>query len=179
MRSVLVAAGALVTIAGLSTGAWAQSAKMSKMALMTCEAQIEIKATPAQVWKALTDADKVQSWCPLWKAAAQVKPLTSVGQTIAFKDDWGNVGKSVVIFVDAGKELRVAHVPDNGSYLCQTRFVIAPGAQGTVVHVTEQYSDAMDVPTDADTATQTQKSMEDTLASLKKIAEAAKSAKAM
>jgi hypothetical protein len=60
--------------------------------------------------------------------------------------------KVVVIYVDAGKELRLAHVPDSGSYLCQARFTVSGQGTHTLVHVTEQYSDALDVPTDRDTA---------------------------
>jgi uncharacterized protein YndB with AHSA1/START domain len=145
---------------------------VSKMALVTVDGSIEVGAPAARVWAALTDADKVRSWCPLWrKAPAVARPLTTLGASIAFEDEYGNTGKSVVIFVDPAHELRVAHVPDNGSYLCQTKFVLSGKGSATVIRATEQYSDALDVPTDRDTAVSTRNEIAQYLNDLKAISE--------
>jgi len=79
--------------------------------------------------------------------------------------------KVVVIYVDAGKELRLAHVPDSGSYLCQARFTVSGQGTHTLVHVTEQYSDALDVPTDRDTAMISKQMIAKYLGELKVLAE--------
>jgi uncharacterized protein YndB with AHSA1/START domain len=143
----------IALVIAASAGAVDDDVAVSKMALITVDGSVEIDAAPAKVWSALTDADKVQSWCPMWKQVpAGMKSLGTLGQAIAFEDEYGNAGKSVVIYVDAGKELRLAHVPDSGSYLCQARFTVSGQGTHTLVHVTEQYSDALDVPTDRDTA---------------------------
>lgn len=144
---------------------------VSKMALITCEGSTQIDATPSVVWTALTDADMAQQWCPYWKDAEATHALTKVGQTISYTDNWGNTGKSVVIYAKPNQELRVAHVPDDGSYVCQTKFVLQPNGENTAVTVTEQYSDNLDVPTDRDTAAQVKKEIESYIASLKAVAE--------
>lgn len=170
MKSILcafVVAGSLC-LAGTSD---AQDLAVSKMALMTFEGDMMVQAPPAAVWSALTDADKVQSWCPLWKDAKMTKSLTAVGQTLDFMDDYGNAGKSVVIYLDPGKELRLAHVPDNGSYVCQAVIRLTPDGTGTKVHFSEQYSDAPDAPLDKDTAAQSKVEMEGYLKAFKDLAE--------
>lgn len=169
----LISAGILVFISMSSvlSSSPGEGATVSKMALITIEGSMQINAAPAAVWSALTDADKVQQWCPYWKDAAAAQPLSKVGQTIKYTDNWGNVGKSVVIYAKASEELRLAHVPDDGSYVCQAKFVLQPKGSATVVAVTEQYSDALDVPTDRDTAAQAKKEIEGYMAALKTIAE--------
>jgi uncharacterized protein YndB with AHSA1/START domain len=159
---------ALVTAVPVRAG----NVSVSKLALVTIDGAVEVSAPSAKVWSALTDADKAKSWCPLWKKApAAPKSLATLGANIAFEDEYGNAGKSVVIFVEPGRELRLAHAPDNGSYLCQARFVLEEKGGVTVVRVTEQYSDALDVPTDRDTAASTRQAIAAYLADLKTQAE--------
>ena len=170
MRKSLGLAALLVLAATAAMGTGGVS--VSKMALVTIDGSVEIGAPPAEVWSALTDGDKVQSWCPMWKKApVATRSLASLGASIAFQDEYGNAGKSVVIYVEPAKELRVAHVPDNGSYLCQAKFVLEGKGSGTVVKVTEQYSDALEVPTDRDTATTTKNAIAKYLGDLKALAE--------
>lgn len=126
--------------------------QISKMALVTFEGNVDLEASASQVWQALTAPDKVQSWCPYWKSAKASEPLDAVGRTITYMDSWGNGGKSVVLYAEKNKELRIAHVPNDGSYVCQAKFQLQPKGAMTTVFVTEQYSDALDVPTDRDTA---------------------------
>ena len=171
MRSTLV----LLILVCLTVGATvvvADNVSVSKMALVTVDGTIEIGAPPATVWSALTDADKVQSWCPIWTQPPMgAKSLATMGAMVAFKDEYGNTGRSVVIYVDPAKELRIAHVPDNGSYVCQVKFLLEGKGGATVVKVTEQYSDAMDVPTDRDTALTTKNGIAKSLTDLKAMAE--------
>jgi len=167
MLGSLLLAGGL----GLAAAAAAQDVAVSKMAFMTFKGDVMIQAAPAAVWSALTDADKAQSWCPLWKDAKTTTPLTRVGATIGFANEFGDVGKSVVLYVDPERELRIAHVPDNGSYACQTSMVLTPKEGWTLVHVTEQYSDAMDAPLDAGAAADTKAEIEGTMKALKDLAE--------
>jgi uncharacterized protein YndB with AHSA1/START domain len=171
MRRIMVLL-ILVCLAAGVTVVVADDVTVSKMALMTFNGATEIAAPPAKVWSALTDADKVQSWCPMWTQPPMgAKSLASMGATVAFKDEYGNTGKSVVIYVDPTKELRLAHVPDNGSYVCQVKFILEGKGGATVVKVTEQYSDAMDVPTDRDTALTTKNEIAKSLSDLKVMAE--------
>jgi len=150
----------------------ADNVAVSKMALVTLDGSVDIAAPVAKVWATLTDADKVQSWCPMWSSPpAGGKSLTAVGNSVAFKDDWGNSGTSVVVFVNPMKELRIAHVPENGSYMCQVKFMLENSGAGTSVKVVEQYSDDMNVPTDKDTALQMKNEIAKYMSDLKAMAE--------
>ncbi|HET6349684.1 MAG TPA: SRPBCC domain-containing protein [Candidatus Krumholzibacteria bacterium] len=169
MRTVLLAVCAcLIATAALA----ADNVSVSKMALVTMDGSVDIAASPAKVWSTLTDADKIQSWCPMWKEPPKGgASLASLGNAVSFTDDYGNPGKSVVVYVDAMKELRIAHVPDNGSYVCQVKFNLEGKGNTTTVKVTEQYSDDMNVPLDKDTALQTKTEIAKYLANLKTEAE--------
>ena len=162
---------ALFLVSGLWSGIFAQNLVVSKLALMTFQGGIEIKAAPSSVWAALTEPDKVQQWCPYWKTGKITQPLSMVGQTVTYTDNWGSVGKSVVIFANKNTELRLANVPDDGSYVCQTRYILQAKGPNTLVTVTEQYSDKLDVPTDRDTAVQVKQEIEKYLPILKMVAE--------
>lgn len=167
MRIVL----SLLCIAGSFAVARAGDVQVSKMALMTFDGNVRIAASADKVWHELTDADKAMSWCPLWKNAEHAESLTKLGASIDFLDEWENPGRSVVIYVDPGKELRLAHVPNDGSYVCQLKVVLTPDGDATNVHATEQYSDALDAPVDKDTAAQMQTEMGKYLKELKNLAE--------
>jgi uncharacterized protein YndB with AHSA1/START domain len=170
MRKVLLVLLLGVIVAATSFAA--DNVTVSKMALVTVDGSIDIAAPPAKVWAALTDADKVQSWCPIWtQPPAGGKSLATLGNTVMFKDEYGNTGKSVVLYVDPMKELRFAHVPDNGSYVCETKFILEGKGNATTVKVKEQYSDDMAVPVDRDTALKTKNGIAKSLADLKMLAE--------
>ena len=158
-------------LCGVVTVASSQTVTVSKMALMTFAGTMEVKAPPAQVWATLTDGAKVQSWYPGWKGATGVKSLAMLGASIAYRDEWNNPGKSVVIYAAKDKELRLAHVPDDGSYVCQVKFKLEAKGAGTTVTVTDQYSDNLEVPLDRDTAATAKASMMKYLTALKAAAE--------
>lgn len=168
MRRILLISAALF---GVVTVASAQTVTVSKMALMTFTGTMEVKAAPAQVWATLTDGARVQSWYPGWKGATGVKSLATIGASITYKDEWGNPGKSVVLYAMKDKELRFAHVPDDGSYVCQVKFQLEAKGAGTMVTVSDQYSDNLDVPLDKDTAAVAKASMMKYLTALKAAAE--------
>jgi len=107
---------------------------------LTLEA--EIAAPPETVWKHLTTGKNLVTWCPVWKSETNASVvLTKVGDSLDFTDAWGNGGRSVVTFLAAGKELRVTHEPNDGSYLCASRVTIAAAGKGTRLTWVEQYTD--------------------------------------
>jgi uncharacterized protein YndB with AHSA1/START domain len=169
---LLAPAAALAALLALSAPvAGAGEIAVSKQALMTFEGSVRIAAPAADVWKAMTDADKAVSWCPLWKNAESAEPLTRLGASIDFLDQWENPGRSVVVFVDPERELRLAHVPDDGSYVCQVKLQLTPAGEATDVHVTEQYSDALDAPVEKDTAAMMKREIAGYLEDLRHLAE--------
>jgi uncharacterized protein YndB with AHSA1/START domain len=175
MRRVLCQAFMLMFAAGLMSGANGQNVTVAKMALMSFTSTIEVKASPAQVWAAITEPAKAKAWYPSWKNAKETQALATVGQSIGFVDEWANAGKSVVLFVDKNKELRVAHMPNDGSYVCQVKFKLEPKGPGTVVTIVDQYSDDINVPLDKDTAAKVKEGMTKYMASFKATVEGAKS----
>lgn len=157
---------------------FSQNVTVSKMALLTFTGSAEVKAAPAQVWTALTEIDKMKAWYPGWKnVAATARPLAAVGQMLDYVDEWNNAGKTVVLFLAKNQELRIAHVPNDGSYVCQLKFKLEPKGVSTLVTVVDQYSDALDVPTDKDTALLAKNGMMKYLAALKAVAEKGASVK--
>lgn len=170
-RNTLILGGAMLALLCLPFLLQAREIDASKMALVTLQGEMKIDASKGDVWSALTDAETAQSWCPYWHNASPTESMNAVGQSIAFQDAWGNGGKSVVLYAEEAKELRIAHVPNDGSYLCQVKFILKENGSGTVVSVTEQYSDNLDVPLDKDTAQQTSHEIEKYMTALKKIAE--------
>lgn len=135
-------------------------------------AETSIAAPPAAVWKHLTEGRSLVTWCPLWKKEANAKvTLARVGDSLDYTDQWGNGGRSVVTFLSAGAELRIAHEPQDGSYLCQSKLTLAPEGGGTRVRWVEQYTDeSADADRDA-TAGKMAVDMESTLKALKTAAE--------
>ena len=175
MRSLCCKALAVIAALGIWSGARGQNVTVSKMALMTFTGTIEIKAAPAQVWAACTEPAKAKSWYPGWKNATETQPLAAIGNAFGYIDEWNNAGKSVVLFVDKSKELRVAHMPNDGSYVCQVKFKLEPKGAGTAVTIVDQYSDELNVPLDKDTAAKVKEGMTKYLAALKSLVETGKS----
>ncbi len=136
------------------------------------EAERDVAAPPAAVWAQLTVGRNLVTWCPVWKSAANAtRRLARVGDVLDYTDAWGHGGRSVVTFLEANKELRVAHEPNDGSYLCQARVMLTPAPRGTHVRYVEQYTDESP-PKDLEaTAAKTTAKMNAALAALEKGAE--------
>jgi uncharacterized protein YndB with AHSA1/START domain len=127
----------------------------------------EMSAPPAAVWTALTTGASLVTWCPVWKAPANAEvKLTRVGDTLEFLDEWGNGGRSIVTFLEPNRELRVAHEPTTGEYLCQVRVQLEAKGSGSTVTYMEQYSDDSSDEDRIATAGKTEAAMKSTLAAL-------------
>jgi len=150
----------------------AQPAEVTKMALVTIDVQTELAASVAEVWMALTETATASRWYPAWSEAEDdAAALDAVGRTIRFTDEYGNHGRSVVVYVAPRAEIRFAHVPDDGAYLCQTSITLQAVGRKTQLHVREQYSDQLDVPVDRDTAATTRDRLLASLKSLRQLVE--------
>lgn len=130
----------------------------------------EVVAAPAEaVWAHLTTGKNVVTWCPYWKSEGNAAVnLTKVGDVLEYADDWGNKGRSVVTHLVKEKELRVAHEPADGSYMCQARLVLEPADKGTRVRYLEQYTDESEPKDREATAMKMEAEMKSALAALKK-----------
>ncbi len=147
-------------------------AETKQVPVARIHAQIEIGAPPAAVWTYVTTGKNMVTWCPVWKSPANATiHLTKVGDALDFTDQWGNGGRSIVTYVARDKELRVAHEPNDGSYMCQAKITLTASGAGTAVNYTEQYTDESAAKDFEATAQKMQATMAQMLAALKKGAE--------
>lgn len=146
------------------------SADSEMVTVVRLSDSIEIGAPPAKVWATMTAGDL--SWCPYWKADENnKKALKKVGDAMVFNDDWGNGGHSVVTYFAANSELRIAHEPENGSYMCQSKIMLEEAEGGTKVTYIEQYTDESSEADRDATAKSMSEAVTKTLMTLKRMAE--------
>lgn len=154
---------AAVVVAPLSAGS-------ETVTVVRITNSVDIAAPPSAVWAAMTAGDL--SWCPYWKADAnKMAKLGKIGDVLVFEDDWGNGGNSIVTYFEPNVEMRIAHEPRNGSYMCQSRLKLSEAGDGTTVTYVEQYTDEGSEADRKATATSMEAAIDKTLKTLKKIAE--------
>jgi hypothetical protein len=165
MKRCVPVAFALVAIAGAAAGAENAHAQ-ERITMVRLESRVEITAPAAIVWARLTRGADLAACFPVWKAPENAeRTLAAPGDRLEFTDEWGNRGLSVVTFVASGQELRIADEPLDGSYVCQTRFVLeASGSGRTLLRWIESYSDESSPEDQAATAAKVRAGMEKALA---------------
>jgi hypothetical protein len=174
MRGNVGAGAALLSLAVVSLCGVA-SAKHAQVPVMRLFASTEVMAPPSAVWSEITTGKNLVTWCPEWKSTRNASVnLTKVGDVLDYSDEFGNGGSSIVTYLVKDKELRVAHEPNKGDYMCQAKLILAPTATGTRVEYWEQYTDESS-PRDMDaTALKMETSMAQNMAALKKGCETTK-----
>ncbi len=163
--TVAVLATSITLIAASTLGL----AQVKQVPTVRLHAQAVVNAPPAAIWAYMTGGKNFVTWCPMWKSSKNAAAsLTKVGDVLDYSDQWGNGGRSVVTYIVRNKEIRVAHEPTNGSYMCQAKLVLEPQGRGTMVQYWEQYTDES-APKDLQaTAAKMQSEMDQTLVDLKK-----------
>ena len=147
-------------------------AEVRQVSAARLHAMAEIAAPPVVIWTHLTRGRNLVTWCPVWKNPTNArKSIMKVGDALDFTDEYGKGGRSVVTYLVRDKELRVAHEPTDGSYMCQAKIVLEPTAKGTLVHYYEQYTDESAQKDFDATAQKMQTEMDGTLQALKKSVE--------
>jgi len=159
----------ILSSAAVLATAPAAFAEHSQVPVVRVHAQSQIAAPPAAVWAWMTQGRNFVTWCPQWKAPANAKTsITKVGDVLEYTDEWGNGGRSIVTYMVTGKELRVAHEPNKGDYMCQAKFILETVGTGTRVHLWDQYTDESSATDRQATATKMDTELANTLAMLKK-----------
>lgn len=143
-------------------------AEVQQVPVVRLETSLTIDASPTQVWSYMISGKNV-GWCPYWGTEANEghRDLAQVGDVLEYVDGWGGGGRSIVTYIDPGKELRIAHEPNDGSYVCQSKLILSPVGSGTTVRYVEQYTDESDAPTMSATAEKMRVTMESTLATIR------------
>jgi hypothetical protein len=162
----------LIALASLVAPGSVARAEYKQVPVVRHVVQTEVAAPPAAVWAKITRGKNLMTWCPVWKSPGNAKvSLVRVGDVLDFTDEYGHGGRSVVTYLARGKEIRLAHEPNDGSYLCQAKITLTPKGSATVVQYVEQYTDESS-PGDLDaTAKKMETEMTSTLAALKRSAE--------
>lgn len=163
---------AVIASCSLAISAGSAFAEWKQIPVVRLTSEADIAAPPVAVWTYLTTGKNLVTWCPVWKNASNAKvTIAKVGDVLDFTDEFGNGGRSVVTYLDRGKELRVSHEPTNGSYMCQAKLILAP--RGAMTHVTyvEQYTDESKAEDLQATAGKMEGEMAATMAALKKAVE--------
>jgi uncharacterized protein YndB with AHSA1/START domain len=160
----------LGVLCAFATGLLASTRDEVPMVRITDE--VEISAAPAEVWKQMTSGASLIAWCPYWRSEANAKvKIEKVGDVLEFQDEWGNTGRTVITFIEKGKELRMAHEPADGSYVCHATLMLKAEGDKTKVSYVEQYTDESK-PADANaTAAKMGEQMKATLQALKRSVE--------
>jgi hypothetical protein len=131
-----------VLVAIVVSGGWAL-ADYRQIPLISIHSETQNSKSPAAVWSYITSGKNFATWCPNWRAAKNAKiNITRVGDVLDYADAWGNGGRSVVTYAVASRELRVAHEPNKGDYICQGRFLLTRVTGGTHLDFWDQYSDS-------------------------------------
>jgi hypothetical protein len=162
----------LFLAAGLPLAANSTGAAPDELTAVRYTITKEIKAPPAKIWTHLTSGQSFVVWCPQWeKDANKTVTLAKAGDSVDFMDEYGNGGRSIVTYLVKDKEIRVAHEPANGSYICQAKIMLAPSGAGTKVTLVEQYTDDSKPEDRKATAAKAQAGNEKALADLAKLCE--------
>jgi len=102
--------------------------------------EITIDATLDQVWSVLTDAGQLTEIMG-YDYLGGAKQFGTVGNEARVKV-WGDVCGFMLIRSDQTKELRFNLDPENGSYICNCRWVLSSSGKGTKVWFGERYTES-------------------------------------
>lgn len=101
---------------------------------------VTINATLEKIWDLLTDAKKHSAIMGSeYKGGA--KSFSKVGESVRLKE-MGDEGTLFLSFVKQGSEIRFNWEVDNGSYLCQERWLLSVENNGTNVTFIERYTES-------------------------------------
>jgi len=102
--------------------------------------EISINASPERVWKVLTDAKQFAEILG-YEYTSGVKQFTKVGDDAKIKV-WGEAGNLMLVYANPEKELRFNLDPENGTYICNCRWVLTESGKGTNLWFEERYTES-------------------------------------
>lgn len=138
-RPIVMTGCALLAAAGVVAAT--EIMPVRKSTLVTISTRVEVKASPAKVWKTLCS---VEGFCAITGfkpvPGQKLRSFARVGDALS-AGIWTDTGRLIVTYLSPDRELRVAFEPENASYLCSSRVILKPSGDGTSVEFTDRYSD--------------------------------------
>ncbi|RMF08429.1 MAG: SRPBCC domain-containing protein [Candidatus Neomarinimicrobiota bacterium] len=99
-----------------------------------------INAAPAKVWQVLTDAAQLTSILG-YEYLGGARKFSQAGSEAQVKA-WGDASSFMLVRSVPYKELRFNLDPENGSYICNCRWVLSPAGKDTRVRFEERYTES-------------------------------------
>lgn len=100
--------------------------------------EITVEASPQTVWQALTDKDAFAQIFG-FEYEGEKRTLMEVGDH--FPGTYtGDKGMTILVYAKPYSEVRHAWEPENGSYICQSRWRLVPDGAATRVLFEERYT---------------------------------------
>jgi hypothetical protein len=101
---------------------------------------VQVKNDVKSVYKKLLDC---KSLCGMLQAK-EISCSAALGKVGAAgkMEVMGDKGTMITSYLDPNKEIRFAWEPDNGSYLCQIRFILEPAGTGTKISFTDRFTES-------------------------------------
>ncbi|MFQ5602509.1 MAG: SRPBCC family protein [bacterium] len=115
-------------------------AKNQPLSGQSFSGEITINATPDRVWEVLTDVAQLTEILG-YEYMGGARKFADVGNRAAVKA-WGDPGGFMLVRADQNKELRFNLDPENGSYICNCRWVLSKSGNGTRVWFEERYTES-------------------------------------
>lgn len=151
-------------VAAVAARAQVQNSKITGQSF-TCTTTI--KAAPAVVWAQLTDAQNLSKVLDYEYTGPAFK-FSRLGDNVRMTS-MGDTGTLILTYIKPGSELRYTWEPDNGSYICQQRWTVAPDGKMVKATLIERYTESGG-QTPADIAAQS-KAFDEGMMRLKKTCE--------
>jgi uncharacterized protein YndB with AHSA1/START domain len=104
------------------------------------KSSVTINAPIEKIWSLLTDVKK-HSLIMGSEYNGGAKNFSKVGEYARLKE-FGDEGVLLIGFINKPSELRFDWEADNGSYLCQERWMLIPKGKGIKVTLIERYTES-------------------------------------
>jgi hypothetical protein len=102
--------------------------------------EVTINASPDQVWAVLTDVGQLTEICG-YEYVGGAKTFSNVGDEAQVRV-WDEPGSFMLVRANNNKELRFNLDPEDGSYICNCRWILSKSGDGTKVWFEERYTES-------------------------------------
>jgi hypothetical protein len=110
---------------------WPESASVELGEELRLSCPVIVYSTPEEVWDVLTTVRRFFMWYPHWEREEDLmRRLAAVGDTVAFHRRGEVAGRSVVIWLEPLKELKIVHELEDGLWAGSILISLDPADRG-------------------------------------------------